>query len=138
MNLEVITEEQLKLRNFWINRISQLSSTFNSHIDRVGDFGTDAENIEIEIKEEIQQHGLESLLGHLRLCGSIPESYGHDTSEEKLYSKYTDIIINEAFISLGFNSSVIKRGGPIYLNNFFHFLSGSTAPVMLPPAKAAS
>ena len=30
------------------------------------------------------------------------------------------------------------RGGPIYLNNFFHFLSGSTAPVMLPPAKAAS
>ncbi len=30
------------------------------------------------------------------------------------------------------------RGGPIYLNNFFHFLSGSAAPVMLPPVKAAS
>lgn len=30
------------------------------------------------------------------------------------------------------------RGGLIYPNNFFHFLSGSTAPVMLPSVKAAS
>ena len=30
------------------------------------------------------------------------------------------------------------RGGPVYLNNFFHFLSGSAAPVMPPPVKAAS
>ncbi len=32
----------------------------------------------------------------------------------------------------------VNRGSPIYLNNIFHFLSGSTAPVMPPPVKAAS
>ena len=52
--------------------------------------------------------------------------------------------INGFLKSFGFQGFVLaksereRRGGPIYLNNFFHFLSGSTAPVMLPPAKAAS
>ncbi|WP_228484234.1 HindIII family type II restriction endonuclease, partial [Leptospira borgpetersenii] len=38
-----------------------------------------------------------------------PESYGHDSSEEKLYSKYTDALISECFKYLGLNSIVLTE-----------------------------
>ena len=99
MKLEIITPKQVDNRSYWVDKISQLSSVFS----------VDVEDIEREIKKEIKLYGLEFLLGHLRLCGAIPERYGHDTSEEKLYSKYTDVIICEAFSSFGFKSNVIKE-----------------------------
>ena len=49
------------------------------------------------------------MLDHLRLCTAIPESYGHDSSEEKLYSKYTDALISECFKYLGLNSIVLTE-----------------------------
>ena len=49
------------------------------------------------------------MLGHLRLCGAIPECYGPDTSEEKLYSKYTDAVIHEAYAAMGFTSVVLTE-----------------------------
>ena len=92
----------MKVGNCWIDEIRQLS----------GNFGVDTEKIEEKISQEIRDKGICSLLGHLRLCGTIPEGYGHDTSEEKLYSKYTDIVIHEAYLSMGFNSLVLReRGG---------------------------
>jgi len=99
MKIEIITKGQIKRRVYWIDEISRLS----------GDFGVDAEKVEEEIGQEIKDNGIDSLLGHLRLCGAIPERYGHDTSEEKLYSKYTDVVIHEAYLSMGFNSLVIKE-----------------------------
>jgi type II restriction enzyme len=45
----------------------------------------------------------------LRLCGNIPESYGHDTSEEKLYSKYTDCLLSLAYTAIGLKSLVLKE-----------------------------
>lgn len=98
MSDKIITKEQIQLRNHWIDKISQLS----------GDFGVDADKVEHEINLEVQQKGIASVVGHLRLCGAIPERYGHDTSEEKLYSKYTDIVIHEAFCAIGLQSSVLK------------------------------
>ncbi len=99
MNIEVITQQQIDSRSYWINEISRLS----------GNFGVDVEKVEDEIGQEIQNKGINALLGHLRLCGAIPEKYGHDTSEEKLYSKYTDIVIHEAYLWMGFNSAVLKE-----------------------------
>lgn len=99
MNIEIITPKQIDSRNHWIDEISRLS----------GDFGVDAEKIQDEIGQEIKDKGISALLGHLRLCSAIPERYGHDTSEEKLYSKYTDVVIHEAYISMGFNSIVLKE-----------------------------
>ena len=71
-----------------------------------------AERIEQELQQEIQAHDInridiDTLLGHLRLCGAIPECYGPDTSEEKLYSKYTDAVIHEAYTTMGFTSLVL-------------------------------
>ena len=95
----LITEEQVENRKHWIDEISRLS----------GDFGVDAERVERKLSREIQVDGIYPLLGHLRLCGAIPESYGHDTSEEKLYSKYTDVVIHETYAAMGFTSLVLRE-----------------------------
>ena len=121
MKLEVITQEQIDRRNYWVNKISRLSD----------DFGVDAEKVEGEIDQEIRDIGIDSLLGHLRLCGTIPERYGHDTSEEKLYSKYTDIVIHEAYSSMGFNSLVLKGRADIAdvecVNDDYSFVADAKA-----------
>ena len=95
----LINEEEVENRRFWIEEIGSLS----------GDFGVDAERVERKLSRDIQVSGIHSLLGHLRLCGAIPESFGHDSSEEKLYSKYTDVVIHEAFKAMGFASLVLKE-----------------------------
>jgi len=41
--------------------------------------------------------------------GSIPEDIGHDSSEEKLYAKVSDIILAKCFQELGLRSSVNKE-----------------------------
>lgn len=99
MKIEITSKEQIEKREYWLNEISRLS----------GDFGVDAEKVEDEVSQEIAKDGLNSLLGHLRLCGVIPEHYSHDSSEEKLYSKYTDVVIHEAYSCMGFNSLVLKE-----------------------------
>ncbi|WP_417915451.1 HindIII family type II restriction endonuclease [Candidatus Electronema sp. JM] len=95
----MLAEQDVTRRSCWVKKISSLS----------GDFGVDAGRVEQELAAEIQQNGLSSLLSHLRLCGVIPEGYAHDSSEEKLYSKYTDAVIHEAFAAMGLTSLVLKE-----------------------------
>ena len=45
----------------------------------------------------------------MRLSGNIPGCYPHDSSEEKLYSKYTDALLAETFKNLGLKSLVLKE-----------------------------
>jgi type II restriction enzyme len=99
MDLKIITQAQIDKRLYWIKELRALS----------GKFGDDAGKVEAEISAEIKHEGIDVLLGHLRLCGAIPESYGHDTTEEKLYSKYTDVVIHEAYLAMGFQSLVLKE-----------------------------
>ena len=99
MDLTVVTSQNANSRRYWIEEISRLS----------GNFGVDAGRVEQEISTEIQRGGISPLLGHIRLCGAIPEGYGHDSSEEKLYSKYTDVVIHEAYKAMGFTSIVLKE-----------------------------
>lgn len=99
MNTSVVTKEQIDHRAYWVNEISRLS----------GNFGVDSDRVEQEISQEIRDRGIAPLLGHLRLCGAIPERYGHDSSEEKLYSKYTDVVIHEAYTAMGLTSVVLKE-----------------------------
>ncbi len=121
MNVEIITQEQIDNRAYWIDQISILS----------GNFRADAEKVEDEIDKEIKNKGINALLGHLRLCSAIPERYGHDTGEEKLYSKYTDIVIHEAYLSMGFNSVVLKERADVAdvecLNDDYSFVADAKA-----------
>ncbi len=43
----------------------------------------------------------------------MPEHYGHDSSEENLYSKYTDAVLSESLTAIGLNSTVITARGDV-------------------------
>ncbi len=97
--MKVITKEAIQRREYWVEEIRKIS----------GNFGDNSERLENELSEEIKKEGTGSLIDHLRLSGDIPESYGHDTSEEKQYSKYTDALLSETYKSLGLKSLVLKE-----------------------------
>ena len=86
-----ITAANIATRSRWIERIGRAS----------GSFAADARDLEKELADEIGRGGSAALIGHLRLCGAIPEAYAYDSSAEKLYAKYTDVVIHEAFKALG-------------------------------------
>ena len=96
---KIISDRAIKRRQYWIGEIRKLS----------GNFGADTDRLEKELEEEINKSGATALIDHLRLCGNIPESYGHDTSEEKLYSKYTDCLLSLSYKALGLKSMVLKE-----------------------------
>jgi type II restriction enzyme len=94
-----ISAEAIARRNYWVSEIVKISGTF----------GDDADRVEKELDDEVAAAGIASILDHLRLCGAIPESYGHDTSEEKLYSKYTDVLLAIAFRAMGMTAIVFTQ-----------------------------
>jgi len=98
MKTSLVSKEDIKHRSYWVNEISRLS----------GNFGVDSARVEQEMSQEIRKKGIDPLICHLRLCGAIPERYGHDSTEEKLYSKYTDVVIHEAYTAMGLTSLVLK------------------------------
>jgi hypothetical protein len=97
--MEIINKGAVDRREYWIDEIVQIS----------GHFGDDSSRIEVELEGEVGRDGVTALLDHLRLCSSIPESYGHDSSEEKLYSKYTDALISACFSFIGLKSVVLAE-----------------------------
>lgn len=95
----IINQAALQRRTYWVEEIRKLS----------GNFGNDVARLENELHAEIKTNGSTMLINHLRLCGCLPESYGHDSSEEKLYSKYTDILLAESFRAIGLRSLVLQE-----------------------------
>jgi hypothetical protein len=96
---QVITQQTIDRRARWLDEIVQIS----------GHFGSDSSRIEIELLKEIESGGCGAILDHLRLAGAIPEHYPHDSSEEKLYSKYTDVFLSASFTHMGLNSVVLSE-----------------------------
>ena len=89
---------QIKRRNNWVSFFSTLS----------GNFELDTNTINKKLAEEIRRYGVSALVSHLHLCGAIPESFESDSTEEKLYSKYTDILICQAYRAMGYTSNILK------------------------------
>lgn len=96
---KIIDNNAIKIRQEWVNKI----------VNSDGKFSDDFSVIEKELSSEINKLGTKTLLDHLRLCGNIPESYGHDTTEEKLYSKYTDSLLCFAYQKIGLKSIIITE-----------------------------
>ncbi|MEY4530195.1 MAG: hypothetical protein RLZZ156_916 [Deinococcota bacterium] len=94
-----LSEAQILNRAYWIERIRRFD----------GDFIVSVRSLEQQLRAELDNLGLIGLIGHLELCGVIPESFRHDSSEEKLYSKYTDILLALAFEQLGLTSLVLTE-----------------------------
>ena len=99
MDRTIITATDIATRSRWIDRIGHASAGF----------GADAGQLERELADEIGRQGSSALIGHLRLCGVIPETYSYDGSAEKLYAKYTDLVIHEAFKAIGLVSAVLTE-----------------------------
>lgn len=97
--MKIISEDAIQRREYWIEEIQKVSKHF----------GDNSERLEKEFSEELKKQGTPFLLDHLRLSGEIPESYGHDSSEEKQYSKFTDALLSETYKSLGLKSIVLKE-----------------------------
>ena len=90
-------QDAINQRTHWIAKLEDLS----------GSFSDDALRIVNSLGNEIASEGPSVLIDHLRLCGVMPEKYGRDSTEEKLYSKYTDALISESFTAIGLQSTVI-------------------------------
>lgn len=95
----IISVKAINRRKYWISEIKKLS----------GNFIGDAERLVNELERELDNDGYNALIDHLRLCGSIPEGYEHDSREEKLYSKYTDNLLALSFQKLGLKSFVLSE-----------------------------
>lgn len=95
----IISPNAISRRNHWVSEIKKLS----------GNFIDDTEKMVNELSEEISRNGVNAIIDHLRLCGSIPEKYAHDSSEEKLYSKYTDNLLSFSYQNIGLSSIVLTE-----------------------------
>jgi hypothetical protein len=98
---KIITENTIRNRTEWINKIQR----FN------GDFQKDIDLLQSQLETEVNEQGLSALIDHLRLCGCIPELYRPDSTQEKVYSKYTDCLLSLSFKFLGMNSLLIMQRG---------------------------
>lgn len=79
-----------------LKKIDEVKSLkFEKATDELEDFIYNASNF-LSILEEI---------------GTIPENIEHDSTEEKLFSKVSDIILSRAFIEIGLDSEVLKQRG---------------------------
>lgn len=99
--MKIINADAIIRRTHWVEKIRKLS----------GKFGDKSEQLEKELGNEIKGPDTSALLDHLRLCGNLPESYIRSSSAEKLYSKYTDSLLAEAFKAVGLKSLVLKKRG---------------------------
>lgn len=97
--IQIISEEAITRRNLWVETIHQMEGVFSANSNQ----------IVVELEDEFIKFGNVGILDHLRLCGNIPESYGHDTSEEKQYSKYTDALLYFAYKAMGLESLIITE-----------------------------
>ena len=86
-------------RGSWVAYLETLS----------GPFEESSRNVINQIRSEVEIEGLDALVDHLRLCGAVPEQYSHDSTQEKLYSRYTDSVVSEAFAAIGLRSVVIEE-----------------------------
>jgi hypothetical protein len=111
-----IKNEAIQKRSQWIEKIALLENNFSEN----------AKLIEKELQEEILKFGSAVLLDHIRLCGDIPESYSHDSTQEKLYSKYTDALLSETFKYIGLKSFVLEeRADAADVDVFFNINSNA-------------
>jgi len=63
----------------------------------------------LKLEEEVAKFDKTQLLEHLSQADVIPEKYPHDSTEEKLYAKYSDALFAKGLSELGLKSSVIKE-----------------------------
>lgn len=63
------------------------------------------------LEAKAQDLSRDAVAAELLHCGIIPEEFAHDSSEEKQWAKYCDILLSRAFNLLDISSEVIRVRG---------------------------
>ena len=63
------------------------------------------------LESRLSNIGKPELLPMILECGVMPEVFGHDSSEEKLWAKYSDILLAKTLEFLGLKSQVLRVRG---------------------------
>lgn len=82
-----------------------LLNIISSHISEFIDFKKISEPVE----DYLQTISKEDFINILDNIGTIPEKVEHDSTEEKLYSKVSDIVLSKAFQYLGMRSTAVSE-----------------------------
>ncbi|MBI3273607.1 MAG: HindIII family type II restriction endonuclease [Candidatus Colwellbacteria bacterium] len=72
---------------------------------------SDKDNSFEMIEKKCQSINKETLIAELIQVGIMPEVFEHDSSEEKLWSKFSDIILSKSLDILGLKSEVLRTRG---------------------------
>jgi hypothetical protein len=64
-----------------------------------------------KIEHYLNDISREDLSENLIQCGILPEMFEHDSSEEKLWSKYSDVVLSHTLNFLGVSSEVLRARG---------------------------
>jgi len=79
-------------------------------IDDIFQFSAQKNSFEL-IEDKYKSITKESLIAELIQVGIMPEVFEHDSSEEKLWSKFSDIILAKSLGYLGLESEVLRTRG---------------------------
>ncbi|MCL2347094.1 MAG: HindIII family type II restriction endonuclease [Planctomycetaceae bacterium] len=85
-----------------MNRIAVIDLVFSLSKDQTGFESLESHFSSIENPE---------LLTMILECGVMPEVFHHDSSEEKLWAKYSDILLAKSLEFLGLKSQVLRVRG---------------------------
>ena len=84
----------------------QVLQDTNTYKGELPDFG---KFVEKKVNAFKKAHGVDAFADVLRLSGAIPETIKADSSEEKRYSKFTDVMLSIAFEEIGLTSVVLDE-----------------------------
>lgn len=62
-----------------------------------------------QLEDELDTCSTEEILGHLECVGVIPESFEHDSTEEKLYAKYCDALLARSLRELDLDAHTLSE-----------------------------
>lgn len=63
------------------------------------------------LEKEVSKFSKKELSKNIIDCGVLPEFFSHDSSEEKMWAKYSDIVLASFFSFMGFDSEVLGTRG---------------------------
>ena len=80
-------------------------------INDIFSYGGDERNSFELIEQKYNGISKETILKELIQVGIMPEVFSHDSSEEKLWSKFSDILLAKSLDCLGLRSEVLRTRG---------------------------
>lgn len=80
-----------------------------------------------KLENKLKIFNEEKLSDNLIDCGIMPEVFDHDSSEEKMWAKYSDILLSKFFNFVGYESEVLGTRGnsaDVFAKNSNHSIVG--------------